>query len=70
MSNWRTVTAGILACSATLSVALAQNASMTGAQGNWMVHTASKAGCPGLVLHVQRDGDILRASRRPVIWLA
>jgi hypothetical protein len=56
----RTVTAGILACSATIGAALAQNANMTGSQGNWIVHTASKAGCPGLVLHVQRDGDTLK----------
>jgi len=60
MSYWRMLAAGILAGGATLGVALAQNASMTGSQGNWMVHTKSKAGCPGLVLHVQRDGDTLR----------
>jgi len=56
----RMVVAGILASCATLSAALAQNATMTGAQGNWTVHTASKAGCPGLVLHVQRDGNTLK----------
>jgi hypothetical protein len=33
---------------------------MTGAPGNWMVHTPAKAGCPGLVLHVMRDGNDLK----------
>jgi hypothetical protein len=30
---------------------------MTGAAGNWTVHTASKAGCPGIALQVRRDGN-------------
>jgi hypothetical protein len=49
-----------LAYSTTLGLALAQGTSMTGAPGNWEVHTASKAGCPGLVLHIQRDGNNLK----------
>jgi hypothetical protein len=56
----RTFAASALACSVTLSLALAQKPGMTGAPGNWMVHTAAKAGCPGLVLHVQREGNSLK----------
>ena len=52
--------AGTLAYSAMTGMALAQGPSMTGGPGNWMVHTASKAGCPGLVLHVMRDGNDLK----------
>jgi hypothetical protein len=59
MLHWRTLAAGVLACGVTFSLALAQG-SMTGAPGNWMVHTAAKAGCPGLVLQVQRDGNNLK----------
>ena len=55
----RTVVAGVLACSSTLSLALAQG-TMTGAPGNWTVHTASKAGCPGIALQIQRDGNNLK----------
>ena len=33
---------------------------MTGAPGNWTVHTASKAGCPGIALQIQRDGNSLK----------
>lgn len=33
---------------------------MTGAPGNWMIHTPAKAGCPGLVLHVMRVGNDLK----------
>jgi len=33
---------------------------MTGAPGNRRVHTASKAGCPGLSLQVRRDGNNLK----------
>ena len=54
------IVASALACSATPNLALAQGTSMTGARGNWMVHTPSKAGCPGLVLHVMRDGNDLK----------
>ena len=56
----RMTAAGILAFGATLSFALAQGTSMTGATGNWMIHTPSRAGCPGLVLHVIRDGNNLK----------
>lgn len=56
----RMTAAGILAFGATLSLALAQGTSMTGATGNWMIHTPSRAGCPGLVLHVVRDGNNLK----------
>jgi hypothetical protein len=54
------IVAGALACSATPSLALAQGTSMTGAPGNWMIHTPSKTGCPGLVLHVMRDSNDLK----------
>lgn len=53
------ITASALACSATLSLALAQG-TMTGAPGNWTVHTAAKGGCPGIALQVQRDGNDLK----------
>jgi hypothetical protein len=33
---------------------------MTGAPGNWTVHTAAKPGCPGIALQVQRDGNNLK----------
>jgi hypothetical protein len=56
----RMIAAGALACSATFGLALAQGTSMTGSQGNWRVHTASKSGCPGLSLQVQRDGNNLK----------
>ena len=59
MLYWRTIAAGVLACSATMSLALAQ-ATMTGAPGNWTVHTAAKPGCPGIALQVQRDGNKLK----------
>jgi hypothetical protein len=60
MMYLRMTAAGILAFGATLSLALAQGTSMTGATGNWMIHTPSRAGCPGLVLHVVRDGNSLK----------
>jgi hypothetical protein len=53
------MTASALACSATLNLALAQG-TMTGAPGNWTVHTAAKGGCPGIALQVQRDGNDLK----------
>jgi hypothetical protein len=53
------ITASALACSVTLSLALAQG-TMTGAPGNWTVHTAAKTGCPGIALQVQRDGNDLK----------
>jgi hypothetical protein len=59
MTCRRTIVASALACSATLSLALAQG-TMTGAPGNWTVHTAAKAGCPGIALQIQRDGDNLK----------
>ena len=59
----RMIAAGALACSATFGLALAQRTSMTGSQGNWTVHTASKSGCPGLSLQVQRDGNNLKEVR-------
>ena len=59
MLHCRLIAAGVLACCATLGLALAQG-TMTGAPGNWMVHTAAKAGCPGIVLQVQRDGNKLK----------
>ena len=55
----RTIAASALACSATLGLALAQG-TMKGAPGNWTVHTAAKAGCPGIALQVQRDGNNLK----------
>ena len=60
MTYRRIIATVALACSATLSPALAQKASMTGAPGNWTVHTAAKAGCPGIALQIQRDGDNLK----------
>ena len=59
MTYRRTIAASALACSATLSLALAQG-TMTGAPGNWTVHTAAKAGCPGIAFQIQRDGDNLK----------
>jgi hypothetical protein len=59
MTCRRMIAAIALGCSATLSLALAQG-TMTGAPGNWTVHTAAKAGCPGIALQVQRDGDNLK----------
>ena len=53
------ITASALACSATLNLALAQG-TMTGAPGNWTVHTAAKGGCPGIALQVQRVGNDLK----------
>jgi hypothetical protein len=55
----RTIVAAVLACSSTFSVALAQG-TMTGAPGNWTVHTAPKPGCPGIALQVRRDGNNLK----------
>jgi hypothetical protein len=43
----------------TFSQVLAQG-TMTGAPGNWMVHTAAKAGCPGTARQVQRGGNNLK----------
>jgi hypothetical protein len=59
MAYRRMMAASALACSATLSLALAQG-TMKGAPGNWTVHTAAKAGCPGIALQVQRDGNNLK----------
>jgi hypothetical protein len=53
------IAASALAYSATLSLALAQG-TMTGAAGNWAVHAAAKAGCPGIALQIQRDGENLK----------
>jgi hypothetical protein len=53
------ITVGAATYGATLSVALAQSAT-SGAPGNWTIHTASKTGCPGLVLHLMRDRDALK----------
>ena len=53
------IAANILACSTMLNLAMAQG-TMTGAPGNWTVHTASKACCPGIALQVQRDGNNLK----------
>jgi hypothetical protein len=58
MTYSRIIAASVLACSATLQLAMAQG-TMTGASGNWTVHTASKAGCPGIALQVRRDGNNL-----------
>jgi hypothetical protein len=55
----RMFAASVLACSATLQLAMAQQGAMTGAPGNWTVHTAAKAGCPGIALQVRRDGNNL-----------
>jgi hypothetical protein len=33
---------------------------ITGAPGNWTIHTAAKAGCPGIALQVQREGGNLK----------
>ena len=52
--------ASLMALGATLNLALAQNTSMTGGPGNWMIHTPPRAGCPGLVLNVLRDGNNLK----------
>ena len=60
MMNLRMTAAGILTFGTTLSPALAQGTSMTGATDNWMIHTPSRTGCPGLVLHVVRDGNNLK----------
>ena len=60
MMNLRMTAAGILTFGTTLSPALAQGTSMTGATGNWMIHTPSRTGCPGLVLHVVSDGNNLK----------
>jgi hypothetical protein len=59
MTYWRIVVASVMACSVTLRLAMAQGA-MTGAPGNWTVHTAAKAGCPGIALQVQREGNDLK----------
>jgi hypothetical protein len=59
MLHWTKITAGVLAYGATFSLALAQG-TMTGAPGNWTVHTAAKPGCPGIALQVQRDGNNLK----------
>jgi hypothetical protein len=56
----RMTAASILAFGATVGLALAQGTSMSGATGNWMIHTPSRAGCPGLVLRVVRDGSNLK----------
>jgi hypothetical protein len=55
----RTIAASAPSCSAMLSLALAQG-TMTGAAGNWAVHAAAKAGCPGIALQIQRDGENLK----------
>jgi hypothetical protein len=55
----RICTASALACSATVGMALAQG-TMTGATGDWTVHTAAKAGCPGIALRIHRDGNNLK----------
>ena len=59
MKYRRMIAASALACTATLGLALAQG-TMSGAPGNWTVHTAAKAGCPGIALQVQRDGNNLK----------
>jgi hypothetical protein len=59
MTYRRIVAASLLAYSAMLGLALAQG-TMTGAPGNWTVHTAAKSGCPGIALQIQRDGDNLK----------
>jgi hypothetical protein len=59
MTYRRIVVASVMACSVTLRLAMAQG-TMTGAAGNWTVHTASKAGCPGIALQVQREGNDLK----------
>jgi hypothetical protein len=56
----RVTAAGLMALGATFNPALAQNTGMTGAPGNWMIHTPTRAGCPGLVLNVLRDGNNLK----------
>ena len=59
--RYRIITAaGLMTLGVTLDLALAQNTSMTGAPGNWMIHTPARAGCPGLVLNVLRDGNNLK----------
>jgi hypothetical protein len=58
------MTASALACSAALNLALAQG-TMTGAPGNWTVHTAAKGGCPGIALQVQRVGNDLNSYSPP-----
>lgn len=59
MTHRRIVVAGVMACSVTLRLAMAQG-TMTGAPGNWTVHTAAKDGCPGIALQVQREGNDLK----------
>jgi hypothetical protein len=59
MISMKMIAASALACSATLHLAMAQG-TMTGAPGNWTVHTAAKAGCPGIALQVQREGNDLK----------
>lgn len=59
MKYHRLIAASALACTATLGLALAQG-TMSGAPGNWTVRTAAKAGCPGIALQVQRDGNNLK----------
>jgi len=59
MKHRRMLAASALACTATLGLALAQG-TMSGTPGNWTVYTAAKAGCPGIALQVQRDGNNLK----------
>lgn len=59
VAYWRMIAVSVLACGAPLSITMAQG-SMTGAPGNWTVHTAAKAGCPGIALQVQREGNNLK----------
>ena len=59
MRYWKMIAVSVLAWGAPLSITMAQG-TMTGAPGNWTVHTAAKAGCPGIALQVQREGNSLK----------
>jgi hypothetical protein len=59
MKYGRMIAIAALTCCTATSLGLAQG-TISGSQGNWMVHTASKPGCPGLVLQIGRVGDNLK----------
>ena len=59
MQYGRMISIATLTCCMATSLGLAQG-TISGSQGNWMVHTASKPGCPGLVLQIGRVGDNLK----------
>ena len=59
MMSVKLIAASALAIAATCGVASAQG-TLTSADGVWMLHTASKPGCPGLVLHLAKNGDGLK----------